>query len=127
MCSKIILLPVAPKILPGQEPFGGGNIDCSEIGIECVQDQITYPPQDRVIHTTAGDGSTATATSGQPKPNHYGPPPDFAQLDANQDGVISRQEAEAYMPLFNDFDCLAHHTGRIYKYQFENWVRTQGH
>jgi hypothetical protein len=83
--------------------------------------------QERVLHSTADDGSQVTVTSGQPKPNHYGPPPDFAKLDANNDGFVSREEAEAYMPLFNDFDYLAHHADRISKRQFENWVRTQGH
>ena len=33
MCSRIILLPVVPAILPCIEPFAGGNIDCSEIGV----------------------------------------------------------------------------------------------
>lgn len=91
-----------------------------------AQDQITYS-KDRVLHSTAGDGSQVTVTSGQPSPHHYGPPPDFAQLDANHDGFVSREEAEAYFPLFNDFDYLAHHANKISKRQFENWVRTQGH
>ena len=83
--------------------------------------------KDQVLHSTAGDGSQVTLTSGQPKPNHYGPPPDFAQLDTNHDGYVSREEAEAYTPLFNDFDYLAHHANRITKRQLDNWVRTQGH
>ena len=113
MCSKIVLLPVAPVILPCNESFTGGDIDCSEINVAHAQDQ--------------GEGSQVTATSSQPKPNHYGPPSAFAHLDANHDGVISRGEAEAYIPLFNDFDYLTHLTDRISKHQFENWVRTQGH
>jgi hypothetical protein len=87
----------------------------------------TAHAQERVLQSTASDGSRVTVTSGQPSPNHYGPPPDFAQLDANHDGFVSREEAEAYIPLFNDFDYLAHHANKISKRQFENWVRTQGH
>jgi len=81
--------------------------------------------QDSVTHYTASDGTTVTLTSGQPAPDHYGPAPKFGQLDANHDGFISRVEAEAYLPLFNDFDYLAHHANRISKQQYEAWKRTQ--
>jgi hypothetical protein len=83
--------------------------------------------QDQVTQFTTSDGTHVTLHSGQPGPDHYGPPPAFAQLDVNHDGSISREEAEAYIPLFNDFDYLAHHSNRISKRQFDNWVQTQGH
>jgi hypothetical protein len=82
--------------------------------------------QDKVTRFTTGDGTQVILQSGQPKPDHYGPPPAFAQLDTNHDGFVSREEAEAYIPLLNDFDYLAHHSNRISKRQFENWVQTQG-
>ena len=81
--------------------------------------------QEHSTPITSTDGTPTTLTSGQPAPNHYGPAPTFDQLDANPDGYVNRNEAEAYIPLFNDFDFLAHHAERISKRQFENWARTQ--
>jgi hypothetical protein len=81
--------------------------------------------QDSVTHFTASDGTKVTLTSGQPAPDRNGPAPNFGQLDTNHDGFISREEAKAYLPLFNDFDFLAHHANRISKQQYEFWNRTQ--
>ena len=83
--------------------------------------------QDQTTNFTTGDGTRVTLTSGQPAPDRSGPPPAFAQLDANRDGSISRDEAEAYTPLANDFDYLAHHADRISRAKYEHWVQTQGH
>ena len=82
--------------------------------------------QDQTVQFTQADGTHVTLTSGQPAPDHYGPPPAFATLDANHDGSVSREEAQAYPPLLNDFDYLAHHANRISKAQYERWVNTQG-
>jgi len=79
--------------------------------------------QDNVTHFTASDGTKVTLISGQPAPDHYGPAPNFGQLDTNHDGYISRDEAEAYLPLFNDFDFPAQHANRISKQQYEFWKR----
>jgi hypothetical protein len=71
------------------------------------------------------ESNTVTVRSGQPAPVSYGPTPPFAQLDTNRDGRISRDEANAYIPLFNDFDYLAHGAGSISHRQFDNWNATQ--
>lgn len=76
---------------------------------------------DQVSHFTAADGTRVTVTSGQPVDRSYGPKPAFEQLDVNHDGVITREEAEAYLPLFNDFDNLAHHVPGISKRAYARW------
>jgi len=77
--------------------------------------------QDKVSSYTASDGTQVTVTSGQPPARSYGPKPPFEQLDTNHDGGITREEASAYMPLYNDFDNLAHHVDRISKRMYERW------
>lgn len=83
--------------------------------------------QDSSTQITASDGTKVTVTSGQPAPKHYGPAPAFEQLDTNHDGFVSREEAEAYIPLYNDYDHLleSNHTKRVSKNQFERWNTTQ--
>jgi hypothetical protein len=81
--------------------------------------------QDQVTHFTAADGTRVTLTSGQPPAQQSGPAPAFASLDANHDGAISREEANAYPPLLNDFDYLAHHADRISLAQYTRWLKTQ--
>ena len=74
---------------------------------------------------TDANGNTVIVNSSQPAPVSYGPAPPFEQLDTNHDGRISRDEAEAYIPLFNDFDFLAHHANSISRGQFERWNASQ--
>jgi hypothetical protein len=76
---------------------------------------------------TRADGTRVTVTSGQPAPDRPGPPPSFEQLDRNHDGVISRDEAEAYLPLLNDYDYISFHGKRVSRAVYDHWVQTQGH
>ena len=79
----------------------------------------------QVQTTRTSDTNTVTVRSSQPAPVNYGPAPPFEQLDANHDGRISREEANVYIPLFNDFDYLAHGAITISHRQFDNWNATQ--
>jgi hypothetical protein len=79
----------------------------------------------QVQTTRSSETSSVTVRSSQPAPVNYGPAPPFAQLDTNHDGRISREEANAYIPLFNDFDYLAHGANSISHKQFDNWNATQ--
>jgi hypothetical protein len=84
--------------------------------------------QDRTAQFVDRDGTRVTVTSGQPAPDRPMPPPPFAQLDADRDGSISRNEAEAYTPLLNDYDHVTFpHKPRLTQAMYDQWVRTQGH
>ncbi|HEX3894755.1 MAG TPA: EF-hand domain-containing protein [Rudaea sp.] len=93
------------------------------VGIFAVA--ATASAQNSSTRMTDSNGNTVIVNSGQPAPASYGPAPPFEQLDANHDGSISRDEASAYIPLFNDFDYLAHHADKISRGQFERWNATQ--
>src|SRR5579883_3491559 len=77
--------------------------------------------QETVRHVVDSRGREVIVTTGMPASQHYGPKPAFAELDRDHDGSISRQEAEAFPPLLNDFDFLSRNTGRISARQYAQW------
>jgi hypothetical protein len=77
--------------------------------------------QDRVSDYTAADGTHVTVVSGQPADRSYGPKPSFEQLDANHDGIVTREEAQAFLPLLNDYDNLVHHVAGITPRMYARW------
>lgn len=66
-------------------------------------------------------GREIIVRTGMPAPDHYGAKPAFAELDRDRDGTISREEAEAFPPLFNDFDFVAGNSSRISPRQYAAW------
>lgn len=69
-------------------------------------------------------GTPVTVTSEEPDSIRGGYHIDFATLDRNHDGFISRQEAQANPTLAREFDALdTHHSGRLSKAQLEGWMK----
>lgn len=76
---------------------------------------------ERSVEFQNAQGATVTVNYGMPAPTDYGPKPPFSQLDTNHDGRISQSEAQAYLPLVNDWIHVAHHANSITKAQYEAW------
>lgn len=70
------------------------------------------------------NGTPVTVTSEEPDSIKGDYHIDFAKLDRNHDGFISRQEAKADPTLEREFDALdTHHSGRLSKAQLEGWMK----
>lgn len=70
------------------------------------------------------NGVPVTVTSEEPDSIKGDYHIDFAKLDRNHDGFISRQEAKADPTLEREFDALdTQHSGRLSKAQLEGWMK----
>jgi hypothetical protein len=75
---------------------------------------------DSATYNTAKGQVTINSTMGK-APSTASPPP-FEQL-ANGKKYISKEDANAFPPLANDFEYAAHHGNRISKAQYESWLK----
>ena len=85
---------------------------------------MSNPQADVVAVTREGDGAgdQLTIRSVQDSAAPGGPRPSFDSLDTNHDGVISESEAEAYVPLANDYLHLYRKGSRgISRSEYEHW------
>ena len=74
--------------------------------------------------TRIDKGTPATVTPEEPDPVRGDYHIDFATLDRDHDGFISRQEAQANPTLAREFDVLdTHRSGRPDKAQLEGWMK----
>ena len=104
-------MPAQPQPSQSSQP-GGGFYQGTETSAQ-------YPLPD-------SNGGTLTVNAGMPaQVQDYGPPPSFATLDANHDGRISADEAQAYPPLDSDFLYASGQGKSISRGQYEKWVQNQ--
>jgi len=103
--------PAQPQ--PSQSPESGTGF------YQGTETSAQYPLPD-------SNGGTLTVNAGMPaEVKDYGPPPSFATLDANHDGRISPDEAQAYPPLDSDFLYASGQGKSINRGQYEKWVQNQ--
>lgn len=87
--------------------------------------QAQNMPQSDVSSTSfqLADGTTVRVNSRPGQVLAAGPAPDFAQLDADHNGSISRDEAAAYTLLANDFQYADSNDSRgISKSEYSHWT-----
>lgn len=99
-----------------------------------AQNQATTPaanpPQSNAATPTTGaDSATFNSSQGQVTINSKmgqtpstTSPPSFEQLSGGSK-FITRDQAEAFPPLANDFSYVAGHGDRISKSQYEHWLQ----
>ena len=98
---------------PSQSPESGTGF------YQGTETSAQYPLPD-------SNGGTLTVNAGMPADaKDYGPPPSFATLDANHDGRISPDEAQAYPPLDSDFLYASGQGKSVSRDRYEKWVKNQ--
>ncbi|RUL69602.1 hypothetical protein [Dyella choica] len=88
---------------PSQSTYSASNSGANSATYNTAQGQVT-------VKSTMG--STPSTAS----------PPSFEQL-ANGKQYISKEDANAYPPLANDFLYVAQNGNRVSKAQYERWVK----
>ncbi|HET7557332.1 MAG TPA: hypothetical protein VFK08_04580 [Rhodanobacteraceae bacterium] len=113
--------PAEQQALPAPPPPGAA--DQAGTLTQPMSAPTTTPglTEQRSVQFQNAQGATVTVNYGMPEPTNYGPKPPFSQLDANHDGRISQSEAQAYLPLYNDWLHVAPHASSISKAQYDGW------
>lgn len=121
--------PVAPTeqqslpAPPPPPPPPPGAVDQANVPAQPMAAPSATPgmTQEHSVQFQNPQGATVTVNYGMPEPTNYGPKPPFSQLDVNHDGRISQSEAQAYLPLYNDWLHVAPHASSISKAQYDSW------
>ena len=78
---------------------------------------------DKVTRYVQRDGTEVEVHSGQPGRRPAGPPPAFAQLDVNGDGMVDEGEARGYDLLANDLIYAdGNRDGRVSAQEYARWT-----
>lgn len=114
--------PAAPQSLPAPPP-PPPPADQADLPAQPMAAPSATPgmTEEHSVQFQNPQGATVTVNYGMPEPTNYGPKPPFAQLDTNHDGRISQSEAQAYLPLYNDWLHVAPHASSISKAQYDAW------
>lgn len=90
----------------------------------CIATSVPALAQETGRTTLTDRGTPVTVTSEEPGSIRGDYHIDFATLDRNHDGFISREEAKANPTLEREFDALdTRHAGRLSKAQLEGWMK----
>ena len=103
--------PYAPGAMPPPQPASPAQMAAT----------THYGERDHVLRYVGYDGKLVTVVSGQPHDPTPPPKPPFEVLDTNHDGIITRDEAQAYLPLYNDYDNLVHHVAGVTPRMYARW------
>lgn len=108
--------------------FGGSAVAQTQ-NQTMQQQQTTSPSQDMSSSQQGADKATYNTPQGQVTINSTmgsapstASPPSFEQLSGGKK-YITKDDANAYPPLANDFLYVAHNGSRISKAQYEHWVQ----
>lgn len=112
-------MPPTPTPTPPAQPQPSQSPESGTGFYQGTETSAQYPLPD-------SNGGTLTVNAGMPaEAKDYGPPPSFATLDANHDGRISPDEAQAYPPLDSDFLYASGQGKSVSRDRYEKWVKNQ--
>ena len=104
-----------PQTSAAQQPSAAAQNSTMQAPPATVQGGSTS-----TTYTASHDQVTVNSTMGQTPST--GSPPSFEQLSGGSK-VITKEQANAYPPLANDFSYVAGHSDHITKSQYEHWLQ----